>query len=127
MKYYVVIAKCGHVGKGKYYEVKFLIKAESKSEAAQTCLKKPKVKKHLNNAITNAYEISYDEYNQCLLELKNNQYVRAHSKKEIVDYINVAERLQYSNRKNKNSFSSRSERVFYLLRKNKIQEEYFYA
>ena len=45
MNYYKVLAKCGHVGKGKYTEVAFPIYSESASEAAQYVLKLPKVKK----------------------------------------------------------------------------------
>lgn len=45
MCYYFVIAKCGHVGKGKYIDVIFPIMAETKKEASQMVLLKPKVKK----------------------------------------------------------------------------------
>ena len=47
MKYFLVTAKCGHVGNGKYLEIEFPIIARTKKDAAQICLRKPKVKKHL--------------------------------------------------------------------------------
>ena len=62
MNYYLVTAKCGHVGRGKYIEVDFPLCAESKSEAALKCLKKGKVKKQLKNAISSVFEISYDQF-----------------------------------------------------------------
>lgn len=43
--FYLVTAKCGHVGKGKYYEVDFPVYANDRCEAAQYVLKRSKVKK----------------------------------------------------------------------------------
>ncbi len=126
MKYYFVTAKCGHVGKGKYYEVDFPIKAESKSEAAQYCLTKPKVKKHLSNAISNVVEISYEKYIKKAIENKNNLFIKAHTKKELSDYFEIAERLTSNNISKKQSFGSRKERIYYMMKKYKIQERYCY-
>ena len=127
MKYYLVIAKCGHVGKGKYVEVEFPVYAVDKHSASQMCLKLGKVKKHLKNAISNIYEISYEEYLTKLEDYNDNKFVRAHTKKEIVDYIDSAHRLESDKKGYKHSFKSRNERVLYLLKRNKIMEELIYA
>ena len=42
MRFYVVTAKCGHVGRGKYLEIEFPIYAESRHDASQMCLQRPK-------------------------------------------------------------------------------------
>ncbi len=61
MKYYVVIAKCGHVGNGKYIDVEFPVIAENGSLAAKKILKRSKVKKQLKNAITGVFEVVKEE------------------------------------------------------------------
>ena len=127
MNYYLVTAKCGHVGKGKYHEVEFPVYANSKSEAAQMCLKKGKVKKQLKNAITCVVEITLDEYLIKKEKLSNDIYVRAHTKREIGDYIQSAETLQFEKHHRKASFETRKERVFFIMRKRRIREEYAYA
>ncbi len=129
MNYYLVKAKCGHVGKGKYYEVDFPIKAISKSDAAQICKRKPKVKKHLKNAISSVSEISYEEFKEYLYKFQNNDYVKAHTKNEILDYIELAQSLIYSPAKRKQSFVSREERLCFLFKKQKQMEKerYIYA
>ncbi len=91
MNYYLVIAKCGQVGKGRYVEVEFPIYAEDKKSAAQMVLKRAKVKKQFKNAITNVYEISYDEHLAKTNEFNDNTFVRAHTKREITEYIESAE------------------------------------
>ena len=127
MNYYLVTAKCGHVGKGKYYEVEFPICALSKSDAAQICLRKPKVKKHLKNAITCVREINEDEYLSKKEDLRNNKYVHSHSKREILDYLLCSESLLTREIRKKKTFESRKERVAYQLRKQRGKEEYAYA
>ena len=125
MKYFLVTAKCGHVGRGKYLEIEFPIFAESKSAAAQMCLKRPKVKKHLKNAISSVCEIDEDSYNSKLINFRNNTYVRAYTKKEIGEWFDYVQELNLGPPK-KRSFSDRKERINYLKKKNKYREEYLY-
>ena len=129
MNYYKVIAKCGHVGKGKYTEVAFPIYSESASEAAQYVLKLPKVKKQLKDAITSVKRISYEEYKELIEDKRNNKYYRTHTKRELMSIID--ELLIENNNKRykeyKKSFEDRKERVSYILRKTKIiREAYAY-
>ena len=118
MGYYLVTAKCGHVGKGKYREVDFPIIADSKKEAAQRCLTFPKVKRHLKNAISGVIEITSYEYNIKKEENSNDVYIRSHTKREILDLIQLAKELPHK-RKHKYSFESREERILFVMRKNK--------
>lgn len=127
MNYYLVTAKCGHVGKGKYHEVEFPICASSKSEAAQSCLKRSKVKKQLKNAITCVVEISRELYLKRIEEMRSDIYVRAHTKREICHYIQMAESLIYENHRKKVNFESRAERVAYIMRKQRMKEVYSHA
>lgn len=126
MKYYLVTAKCGHVGRGKFLEIAFPIYAMTKSDAAQICLKKSKVKKQLKNAISSVYEISFDEYRERMISFKDNGYIRAHTKKEIIGFLDEVQTLDRE-KKWKKSFSSRQERIEFVMKKNKIMEKLIYA
>ena len=121
-KYYIVIAKCGHVGKGKYVEINFPTIASNMSDAAQQVLKAGKVKKHLKNAITDVYEVSKDEYLSCKDKFKNNEYIHSHCKSEIsIESLDI-QVLDFKE-KFKSSFTSRTERVKYYLNKIKNKSE----
>ena len=116
-KFYLVTAKCGHVGKYRFIEVQFPVCAESAHEASQKVLNKPKVKRQLKNAISDVKEINENEYINKKRELHNNSYISSHTKKEIINYIEDAKYLGRMTKKYKNSFSSRLERVQFLLKK----------
>lgn len=61
-KYYEVVAKCGHVGKGKYYEGVFYEIAEDGKKAAEIVRGRGRVKHHKKDAIISVKKISYEEY-----------------------------------------------------------------
>lgn len=125
--FYLVTAKCGHVGKGKYYEVDFPVYANDRCEAAQYVLKRSKVKKHLKNAISNVCDISQDEYLQYLEDEKYIKFISAHTKKELLEYRNDAKTLVNSKSEYKKSFNTRAERVLYTLKKQKLMEAFYNA
>jgi len=70
--YFKVIAKCGHVGKGYYFEGKFYVAAETASHAATKVRKFPRVKHDYKDAIISVTPISYQEY----IEGQNYEYNR---------------------------------------------------
>lgn len=120
MRYFIVTAKCGHVGKGKYIEVDFPVIANSKKEAAQKVLRRSKVKKHLCNAISMAIEVEYEDYEIALEMYKSNDYIHAHysSQYSLEEYEVKTLR---SNKKHKIEFRSRNERINYYFKKMKIK------
>lgn len=122
INYYLVYAKCGHVGKRNYLEIAFPIYAKTAHEAAQMVLKRPKVKKHLKNAITLVEEISYEDYLNELEIFKNNDYIKAHSKRDLMLCELDINHLESDFKQYKKSFTSRIERVNYILKKNRIKE-----
>ena len=122
INYYLVYAKCGHVGKGNYLEVAFPVYAKTAHDAAQIVLKRPKVKKHLKNAITSVEGIDYEDYNNELETFKNNDYIKAHSKRDLIFCELDVNQIESGYKQYKKSFSSRRERVNYILKKNKIKE-----
>jgi hypothetical protein len=62
MKYYKVVAKCGHVGKNRYYEGVFFEKANNGKEAAYTVRFRPRVKHDHKDAILSVLEITLKDY-----------------------------------------------------------------
>lgn len=71
--YYKVVAKCGHVGRGKYIPIPFYVKANSASEAANFVKGLPRVKAMRDNIIS-VEEITRDEYKAGREENRNNPY-----------------------------------------------------
>jgi len=59
-KFYIVTAKCGHVGKSKYILIDFPVIAEDGREAAKIARQIPRVKHHHKDAIRNVEESSFD-------------------------------------------------------------------
>ena len=125
MKYFLVTAKCGHVGNGKYLEIEFPIIARTKKDAAQICLRKPKVKKHLKNAITSVREVDLDVFNSERNSFLNNSYVRAHTKREITGWLESVQELELEKHW-KRSFIDRNERILFIKRKNRLMEDRSY-
>jgi len=123
-KYFIVTAKCGHVGKGKYIEVEFPTISTSKMEAAQAVLKAGKVKKHLKNAISSVCEINEDEYLEVKESFDNNKYIHSHYKKEVSLERYEIKTLDFKI-KSKTSFNDRTERVKYYFNKLKLKSEVY--
>lgn len=71
--YYKVVAKCGHVGRGRYIPIPFYVKANSASEAASYVKVMPRVKSLKNNIIS-VDEITFDEYKEGRKENSKNPY-----------------------------------------------------
>lgn len=127
MCYYFVIAKCGHVGKGKYIDVIFPIMAEMKKEASQMVLLKPKVKKQLSNAISFVFEVSKEKFDEQMNINKKDIYIHSHCKKEIKEILNsdkiqsLPKKKQYEN---SFEFNSKIDKVIYYNKKEKIKNMY---
>ena len=89
-KYFIVEAKCGHVGKQFYIPIKFAITAKSAKEAAEIIRQIPRVKHDHKDAILNVEKVSFEEY---LTQQENNSkidYLKCKSKyeqKNILDWI----------------------------------------
>ena len=57
MKYFMVTAKCGHVGKNNFYKGTLFLKAENGKEAARIARDCPRVKHDQKDAILDVKEI----------------------------------------------------------------------
>lgn len=82
MKFFEVVAKCGHVGRGFYYEGHFFVKCGSGHEAADIVKRAPRVKKDHDDVILKVSEVAKPTYLQGLEDYKNNPYFNCKSKWE---------------------------------------------
>ena len=76
IKYFKVVAKCGHVGKRNYIPVAFAVKAESKSKASQKVKTFPngiKYQKTRNKVTTFLYEDILTENDKKYFENQLNE------------------------------------------------------
>ena len=88
MKYFMVTAKCGHVGRGFYYEGKFFTKAESGKEAARKVRNFPRVKHDHKDAILSVVELDYTDFITGRKNMRVNPYFHSNSKQEQAEHWN---------------------------------------
>ena len=125
MKYYVVTAKCGHVGRDYYIPIDFPIRAESRTEAAKIARGLPRVKHHHKDAILDCREVSFEEYKAVHEKNKTDTYLLCHSSSEQKLLCNIEDRIIKENRKE--TQLNRNNRIPYLLKRRRIAErDYLY-
>lgn len=74
MKYFMVIAKCGHVGKNNYYKGTLFFKAENAKDAAKRARECPRVKHDQKEAILSVKEIDNDFFEAGRKQHNANHY-----------------------------------------------------
>ncbi len=82
MEFYEVAAKCGHVGKDRYYKGMFYVMAESGSAAAAMVRMKPRVKHHHKDAILSVAKVGLTEFQEGQAAYNANPYFNCHSRQE---------------------------------------------
>ena len=125
-KYFMVIAKCGHVGKKNYIPIKFAVIAESGKEAAKKTRGYSRVKHNHKDAILDVKEVSYEEFLE-IKEMNNNDpYLKCHSKQEQNKINGLEERMEIDNHSIKEEIDkdARKARVSHKLRKYALLEEF---
>ena len=81
-KFFEVVAKCGHVGRGYYYEGVFYEIASDASYAAKIVRGRGRVKHDHKDAILSVREISQEEFELGLKAKENNPYYSCSNKRE---------------------------------------------
>ena len=127
-KFYEVIAKCGHVGRGNYVEGVFYVRAFSGSDAATQVRMMPRVKHDHKDAIISVREISRKDFDFGQRQKNQNPYyscanvqeqracfgsIEGLIKKEPTDEVDVLERAL-----------NRQARIRRNNIRNKIQQKY---
>ena len=95
MKYYIVKAKCGHVGRNKYIVIDFPVIAENGKEAAKKARKYPRVKHDQKGAIINVTKVTYEDYLKCLENNNNDMYLKCKNRQEQNKIEDFYERINY--------------------------------
>lgn len=104
-KYFIVEAKCGHVGRHRYMPIQFAVQTTSKKDAARIVRTFPRVKHDHKDAIINVLEVSKEDYMKQSLINKQDPYLRITRKQDQNKIIHLIEdRLKpepnYKRRKN---------------------------
>ena len=86
-KFYEVIAKCGHVGRDKYVEQSFYVRASTRKEAASKIKNIGRVKKHHKDRIIDVTMIDYYEYRRGFDRNNKDPYLTCHSVQEQRDHL----------------------------------------
>ena len=123
-KYFIVTAKCGHVGRNKYIEKDLTIIASSGKEAALKGRQYPRVKHDWKYAITNVVEVTEEIYWKVRVQNYYDPYFSVKNIKEQKQYcssmhanVKYIEKEEYPKEK-------RRQRIKYLLKKNAILDQY---
>ena len=82
MKYFEVIAKCGHVGKNKCIFITFACAAENGKEAAAKVRLYKRVKHDHKDAIRDVQEITFEEYMKLRSENDADPYLHCKNPQE---------------------------------------------
>ena len=82
MKYFEVIAKCGHVGKNKCIFITFACAAENGKEAAAKVSLYKRVKHDHKDAIRDVQEITFEEYMKLRSENDADPYLHCKNPQE---------------------------------------------
>ena len=125
--YYIVQAKCGHVGKGKYIPIDFPIKAKNARLAAFYARKKPGVKHNHSNAILSVREVSFKEFLSHLKKFKEDLYwQRARRNYEALLFrVKDEDPFYYVNKPSTNNYAAKINKKAskaFRVKRNKIIE-----
>ena len=109
-QYFEVAAKCGHVGRGYYYEGRFFVEAGSASLAAMLIRQAPRVKHDHKDAILWVKKVDHDDYVRGCAAMEQNPYSHIKSSREQDEIMSLIEgdiypeterEINYRKRRNK--------------------------
>ena len=82
MAYYLVLVKCGHVGRNYYMPIWFPIEAEDGRQAAAIARQIPRCKHHHKDAILDCIKTNYEGFLAQIEENANDPYLLCSSRHE---------------------------------------------
>ena len=135
IKYFEVVAKCGHVGRTKCIMIHFAVEAENAKDAAIKVKSYKRVKRNHKDCIRSVSKISRERFDEITETNKNDPYLKCKSKWQHKLINGFGERVEADRynisrnqiRKNKKgSRNYRLKKMAYRIR-NEIQELLFYS
>jgi len=124
-RYYIVTAKCGHVGKNRCIEIDFAVRAKNSKEAARFTRTFPRVKHHHKDAIREVRQVSYQEYHEQYARNEKDPYLRSGNIQEQRRRCpNLDRRIQESKPNLEDDPQARRKRrITYMMKKRQIENE----
>lgn len=93
IRFYKVVAMCGHVGRRHYVPIPFAVKAHSAKEAARVTRVFPRVKHDRKDAILSVVEITPFEYHDLRERNRGDEYLNAQRRRDISDPVAFLDRV----------------------------------
>lgn len=81
-RFFSVVTKCGHVGRGFFIPITFPVRADSAKAAAAIARSIPRVKHHHKDVIQSVLEITMDEYIALQRQNEADPYLRCKNVQE---------------------------------------------
>ena len=118
MKYYLVTAKCGHVGRDKYIPIDFPIQAENGKDAARYARNIRRVKHDHKDAILRVVEVSQEKYEEQMIINSYDPYLNVKSKYQQNNFKDeIMQRTLFDSHSIKKIYRRKRDSVEYRLKK----------
>ncbi len=121
-RYYIITAKCGHVGSGKFIRKNLTLIAANRKDAAAIGRKLPRVKHDWSDAIEDVREVSMEEYFKQRIKNYADPYFSVGNIQEQRLYCSDIHNNVIKVEKEERSPVKRVRRINYLLKRRKIEE-----
>ena len=125
MNYYLVTAKCGHVGRHYYIPITFPVKAENGREAAKITRQIPRVKHNRKDAIIECRKVDMEEYVMQQIINACDPYLQATSKQEQNKMVPDVDIRVFEEVEKESKTSKRSSHPNLLFQKRKYLRDNF--
>lgn len=124
MSYYLVTAKCGHVGRQRYIPITFAITADNGKEAAKITRNIARVKHDHKDAILNVVKVSKEVYLNQMVENESDPYLGFKSRYQQNKYKEeIMSRTLLDSHCIKKTYKNKRDSVAYRLKKNDLIEK----
>lgn len=125
-RYYLVTAKCGHVGRNSCILIDFPVIAKNRKEAARIIKTGPRVKKDHPDCIRDVKEVEAEEYYDCIEDNKKDPYLCCKSKHQQKEHKEIYLRVEPDeyNLKRKEKRTTKNNSLSYRIAKqNNLKNE----
>jgi hypothetical protein len=119
MNYYIVTAKCGHVGNGRYILIDFAIRANTIHEATALARTLPRVKHDRKDAIVEAKEVTEETYEEAYARNAKDPYLLCRNSQDSRAAEALIESRVYPMSRKERKENSHDEKALFAQRKEK--------
>lgn len=120
IKYFKVVAKCGHVGRNNYIPIVFAVMAKTRKEASSLVRLMPRVKHHQKDAILECSEVAYEDFIVIKDSNDKDEYLKCKNIQEQNNIVNLKNRVLNESKIIRSN--NHKERCEYLQKKYKLME-----